>query len=144
MSTRPIREVIASRQLVAAPRSVNVRDAARLMAEAKVGALAVVEADRLLGIFTERDALCRVLAEGRDPGVTTIGEVMTAAPITIGAERPLNFALHLMHQGSFRHLPVMEGARVIGMVSARDALVGELVEFEEELEHCQEIAEHLR
>ena len=99
-----------------------MREAAQLMASEKIGALPVVKDGRLAGIFTERDALVRVLARGLDPDTTRLAEVMTADPVTIDARRPLKHALQMMVDGNFRHVPVVEGGSVVGMVSARDAL----------------------
>lgn len=143
MPTRPIGEIVRNQSLVTATRDLPVRAAARLMAREKVGALLVIESDRLLGIFTERDALYRVLAAGLDADGTTVGEVMTQHPITISPDRPLAHALCIMYDSGFRHLPVAEGGRVIGVVSARDALGGDLLEFEKELRHRDELAERM-
>jgi CBS domain-containing protein len=144
MPTRPIRGIVRDQRLVTAGRQLPVREAARLMAREKVGALLVIESDRLLGIFTERDALYRVLAAGLDADRTTIGEVMTEHPTTVSPDRPLAHALCMMYDNGFRHLPVVEGGRVIGIVSARDALGGDLLEFEKELQHREELAERMR
>jgi CBS domain-containing protein len=97
---------------------------------------------RLAGIFTERDALYRDLAAGKDPKRITLGEVMTADPTTIAADKPFGHALHLMYERGFRHVPVVENGLPIGMVSARDALGPEMEQFEAELrerEHLTEI-----
>ena len=101
---------------------MSVREAAQLMASEKIGALPVVREGRLIGIFTERDALVRVLARGLDPDKTPVSEVMTADPITIDARRPFKHALQMMVNGGFRHVPVVESGSVVGVVSARDAL----------------------
>jgi CBS domain-containing protein len=123
MSTaRQIGEIVRRRSLVSADPGMSVRDAAKLMASEKIGALPVVKAGRLAGIFTERDALVRVLARGLDPDSTLVADVMTADPVTIDARRPLKHALQMMVDGNFRHVPVVEGGSVVGMVSARDAL----------------------
>jgi CBS domain-containing protein len=133
MAYRRIQEIIEQQELITASETLRVVDAARLMREKQVGAVLVVEQDVLVGIFTERDALFRVLAEGRDPRATRLAEVMTRNPQTIGPERPFSEALHLMHRGGFRHVPVVEGTRPVGMVSARDALGPELEDFVYEL-----------
>ncbi len=143
MPTRPIRDVIRSRKLVSAPPGMSVGEASRLMAREQVGALAVVEGERLLGIFTERDALFRVLAHALEPESTALAEVMTADPVTVEAGRPLNHALHLMFEGGFRHVPVTENGRVVGVVSARDALGPEITQFERELERRDDLSEKL-
>jgi CBS domain-containing protein len=119
-----------------------VIEAAGLMKRSRVGAIMVVQRGRLTGIFTERDALFRVLAERRDPHTTRLADVMTCDPQTIGPDKPLGHALHMMYEGGFRHLPVVENGAPLGIVSARDALGPELLEFETELvkrEHIREI-----
>jgi CBS domain-containing protein len=131
-----------AKQILTAPASLSAAEAAALMKRSKFGALMVVEGARLVGIFTERDALYRVLAEGRDPGATRLAEVMTGNPRTIEPDRPFGHALHMMYEGGFRHVPVVENGRPVGMVSARDALGPELAEFAAELaarEHIGEI-----
>jgi CBS domain-containing protein len=144
MSMRPIRAVIQDQKPVTVSKTASVREAAKLMAKERVGALLVVESDRLIGIFTERDALFRVLARGIDPDRMLIAEVMTSKVMTISADRPLGHALHMMFEGGFRHVPVVEEGRAVGIVSARDALGAELVEFEGELRYRDEIAERMR
>lgn len=145
MSARPIRHVIRNQQPITATRSLSVREAARLMKRERVSTVLIAESGKLLGIFTEQDALRRVLAEGRDPDATTLAEVMTPDPITVQADRPLNFAMHMMYEGGFRHMPVIEDdGRVAGVVSSHDALGPELTEFEEELEERDHIAECVR
>jgi CBS domain-containing protein len=120
-----------------------VSDAAALMKQNNVGAVAVLEQQKLIGIFTERDAVFRVLAEHREPTRTHLDEVMTPAPQTIAPDRPFGHALHMMYEGGFRHVPVVERGRVVGIVSARDALSGELAEFEAQVVERQHIAEIL-
>ena len=144
MLNRPIRAIVRNQRLFTTPTSATVRTAAHMMKEYRIGALMVVEDDgRLLGIFTERDALFRVLAGGLDPDRTTVGEVMTADPTTISPDRPVVHALHLMHDGGFRHLPVAEQGRPVGMVSIRDAMGIELARFEQEVHERDAIAEVL-
>jgi len=123
---RTIRMIIEDREPLTAPAQMTVGEAARVMKEGKFSAVMVVEDGRLAGIFTERDALFRVVAEGRDPQVVPLASVMTRDPQTIHPDRPFSDALHLMHTSGFRHVPVVENGRPIGMVSARDALGPEL------------------
>lgn len=143
MHTRLISQLLGSQKLVAALLGMSVREAARLMAAEKKGALPVVENGRLLGIFTERDAVFRVLAPGLDPDATTLAQVMTPDPVTVAADRPLNHALHLMYEGGFRHIPAVAEGRVVGIVSARDALGLEITQFENELQEREILAGRL-
>ena len=122
MSIRSLRTLIAGQTPFIATKSATVVEAARLMKEHNIGALLVVNGERLCGIFTERDALFRVLAAGRDPVNTRLAEVMTPQPQTIHPDEPFLHALRVMHRGRFRHLPVVEFDRPLGMVSVRDAL----------------------
>ena len=140
---RPIRTIIEDQNPVTASAELSVAAAARLMKERRVGAVLVVEAGRLAGIFTERDALYRVIAEGRDPQATRVAEVMTANPRTISPDRPFAHALHLMYEGGFRHVPVVADGRPLGVVSARDALGPELREFVADLDKRAHISEIL-
>jgi CBS domain-containing protein len=144
MPHRLIRDLIAGQSTVSATPQALVSEAARLMKQGNVGAIMVVGEDgRLAGVFTERDALFRVLAEGRDPQSTRLAEVMTRNPQTVHPDKPLGHALHMMYDGGFRHVPVVENDRLLGMVSARDALGPELNDFESELEQRQHIREIL-
>lgn len=143
MPNRPIRSLIANQQIHTVDKSISVRTAAHIMSTARIGSVLVVEKDALVGIFTERDALFRVLAGGLDPDRTKVGDVMTADPQTISPDRPLVHALHLMHDGGFRHMPVVENGRPVGMVSIRDAMGIEMVRLETEQNHKDAIAEIL-
>ena len=132
-------ELIEPRKLVLASPDASVLEAARLMRSSKVGAVLVVRDDRLVGIFTERDALFRVMAEGRDPAATRLAEVMTPKPKTVAADETFGYALLLMHEHGFRHLPVVAGRRPVGVISARHALDPELEEFTAEAERRKHI-----
>jgi CBS domain-containing protein len=144
MPQRPVRSIIGNQIPVTATGELTVAQAARLMKEKRIGALLVLDGARLAGIFTERDALFRVIAEGRDPEKTRLAEVMTANPRTITADRPFGHALHLMHEGGFRHVPVVDQDRPLGVVSARDALGPELEEFISDLDRRERIGEVMR
>ncbi|MBL8449183.1 MAG: CBS domain-containing protein [Dechloromonas sp.] len=134
MPRRVIADIIAGRPLITAGKGDTVRAGCRLMAQKKIGALLVVEGDKLAGIFTERDALNKVLAAGLDPDKTTLAQVMVSDLQTIRASKPLAYALHMMAEGGFRHVPVLDDdGRPVGMVSARDALGADLVDLEREL-----------
>jgi CBS domain-containing protein len=140
---RPVRSIIEDQKPVTASAELTVAAAAQLMKEHRIGALLVVQEGRLAGIFTERDALFRVIGEGRDPATTRVGEVMTANPRTIAPDRPFGHALHLMYEGGFRHVPVVDNGRPLGVVSARDALGPDLQQFVAELDKRTHIGEIL-
>jgi CBS domain-containing protein len=129
MYEQPVRQVMAGSELLAAPPQTTVAEAAQLMALRKTGAMVVVEDGRLVGIFTERDAVFRVIARGLDVRTTSVAEVMTRSPVTIAPEKPFGMALAIMHKNGFRHLPVVEGERPIGIVSARLALDPDMEDF---------------
>ena len=118
------------KKVLTAPPDTRVSTAAKLMAESKVSAVVVVEGKRLVGIFTERDAVFRVIAQDRDAQVTRLADVMTRAPRTVTPTESFGYALLVMHENGFRHLPVVDNGEVVGVVTARNALDPELEEFE--------------
>lgn len=141
--TRTVRDIIGQQQPVTAPATMTVREAATIMKQRRVGAMMVVEGGQLVGVFTERDALNRVVAEGRDPQATTLADVMTRDPQTVSPDATFNSALELMHHGRFRHVPVAENGVPVGMVSARDAMGPELETFVYELLRQEQVSEVL-
>jgi CBS domain-containing protein len=132
MLSEAVRNVMERRRLVLAEPDTSVAEAARLMAANKVGAVMVVEGRRLVGIFTERDAVVRVIAQQRDAETTRLAEVMTPSPVTVAPRESFGYALILMYENGFRHVPVVEDGVPVGMVSARNALDPDLEEFESE------------
>jgi len=144
MPHRSVRDVIASQKPLTTSGNTTIATATKLMKKHSVGALMIVEDGHLAGIFTERDAVFRVLAESRDPKKTHVAEVMTTNPKTIGPDKALGHALLMMHEGGFRHVPVVEHGKPLGMISARDALGLELQEFEGELQQREHIGEVMR
>jgi CBS domain-containing protein len=141
MFSTPVRELMDQRKLVLADPTMAVREAAQAMAKRGVGAVLVVESDKLVGIFTERDIVFRVVARGLDTTTTPLAEVMTRDPKTISPQRSYGAAMLLMHENKFRHLPVVENDVPLGIVSARSALDPDLEEFvfeERRRRHLQE------
>jgi len=134
MSIRSLRAVVAAKKPpVMISADTTVAEAARRMKEGNTGAAIVLEGTRLAGIFTERDALFRVLAQAKDPLKTPVASVMTRDPLTIHPDKPFDEALRMMHEGRFRNVPVVEHGRPLGMVSVRDALDPELAELRQTL-----------
>jgi len=115
-----IREVMST-DLVKVVATTTIAEAATVMSTRGVGSALVMEGDRLVGIFTERDTL-RAVAGDFDGEQHQVLEFMTSNPTTIDAEAPANEALESMFAFGFRHLPVMEDGRVVGIVSMRDVM----------------------
>ena len=139
MFSQPVGTVMERDKLLTAGPETTVSKAARLMADRKVGAVLVVENRRLIGIFTERDAVFRVMARGRDPKTTRIAEVMTREPQVLDPDKSFGYALLLMYENGFRHVPVIENEKLVGIVSARNALDPDLEEFVSETERRKQI-----
>jgi CBS domain-containing protein len=98
----------------------TVREAARTMAERNIGAILVTEGARLVGIFSERDILGRVVAKDLDPDTTPVESVMTRNPDSLPPNANIRDAMRLMVAHDYRHVPVLDGQRILGVVSARD------------------------
>jgi len=140
---RTVRDIIAQQQPVSAPSGMSVREAATLMKRHRIGAIMVLEGGLLAGVFTERDALNRIVAEGRDAQTTTLADVMTTNPQTVSPDASFAAALGLMHDGHFRHVPVVEHGVPVGMVSVRDAMGPELESFVYEMLRQEQVSEVL-
>jgi CBS domain-containing protein len=127
MAERTVFQSITHKHALTVPPHASVRDAAGAMTRVNCGSVLVIEPpDVLLGILTERDLMTRVLAKGVDPEATTVREVMTAKPICVPPEMSVPDALVIMLERGFRHLPIVQGSRILGVFSIRDALPREL------------------
>jgi len=134
MFSQRVKDLMDRRKLVTVRPSECVTDVARLMEQRRVGAVVIVDHKIPIGIFTERDALFRVIAQGRDPVATRVGDVMTSNPRTIAPDDSFGAALVAMHDNGYRHLPVVEDGQLVGIVSTRSALDPDLEEF-----RCEEV-----
>ena len=114
--------------------SDTVLQAANLMNDTNIGGVVVLEGDRLAGIFTERDVLRRVVAQGLDPATTPVAEVMTTPVITCPPELSLDECAALMTTRGVRHLPVQDQGRLTGLVSIRDLMAYKVSEQQASLE----------
>lgn len=141
MFSQTVRSILERRKLLTAPPSMTVSRAAKTMASKHVSAVMVVAQDQLIGIFTERDALTRVIARGLDPTEITLADVMTPAPKTIEPTKSFGHALLIMWEGGFRHLPVVESGKLLGVVCARDALDPDMEDFVSEARRRQHLVE---
>jgi CBS domain-containing protein len=136
-----VREIMTGAALCEAPPGTSVREACRLMAEHQCGSVLVTDRGRLLGIFTGGDLVRRVLAPGRDPNLTLLVEVMTSDPDTIRPRETVDEAIRRMDEYGYRHLPVVEGGAVVGMVALRDCSIEDLAAMHAELETRRVVAE---
>lgn len=132
MPQRTMGEIIRDQKPLTLPPAATVSQACAAMYARKVGAVLVVDGEHhLLGIFTGRDAV-RLLAEGADAKKTPVEAVMTKNPTTLGPKATAMEALLLLNDAGFRHLPVVEGGRVVGIVSRYDFRAKEQARFDDE------------
>jgi CBS domain-containing protein len=129
---RKMSDMVKNQDPVTLPPSATVREACRSMRDRRVGAVLVTDADRLLGIFTGRDAVHRVLAEGKSAGRTTLADVMTREPNTMPPGKTAIEALRRMEDGRYRHLPIVDNGKAVGIVSRFDFSGIELDRLDEE------------
>jgi CBS domain-containing protein len=141
MWNHSVSEVLENRKFVSVSGDTCVRRVAELMAKDHVGAVMVTDkrAQHLKGICTERDIVFGVVAAGLDPATVKVEAVMNATPQTISPEKPFGHALHMMYEGGFHHVPVVQNGHPVGILSARDALCLDACQFEEELVRREEI-----
>jgi CBS domain-containing protein len=128
MST--LRELIKDRRVYSVEATRTVLEAARFMMEHNIGALPVLRSGELTGILSERDIMNRVVAVGRTPGTTAVSEVMTANPRAVPADESVEECLFIMREFGFRHLPIVDGKELKGLVSLRDILMHQATEME--------------
>jgi CBS domain-containing protein len=131
-------------EMITASPAETVAAAARRMAQNRVGAILLVENGELCGLFSERDLLARVVGEGRNPQTTTVSVVATRELTTIGADQPIKAALDLFRQKKYRHLPVVDGGKPVGILSTRDFheyLVSGLEKYIDEIKYRRELAD---
>jgi CBS domain-containing protein len=125
-----LRELVKDRKVYSVEASRTVLEAARYMMEHNVGAVPVLREGNLTGIISERDIMNRVVAVGRTPGTTAVSEVMTANPRAVAADESIEECLFIMREFGFRHLPIVEGKELKGLVSLRDVLMHQAAEME--------------
>lgn len=134
MST--LRDLINNRKLYSVEATRSVLEAARYMMEHNIGALPVLRDGHLAGILSERDIMNRVVAVGRTPGTTAVSEVMTSNPRAVSVNESIEECLFIMQEFGFRHLPVMDGAELKGLVSLRDVLMRQAAEIERQTQRA--------
>ncbi|MGA2855767.1 MAG: CBS domain-containing protein [Candidatus Sulfotelmatobacter sp.] len=125
-----LRDLVKDRRVYSIDAGRTVLEAARFMMEHNVGALPVLRGGELIGILSERDIMNRVVAVGRTPGTTAVSEVMTANSRAVSADESIEECLFIMREFGFRHLPIVEGRELKGLVSLRDVLMHQAAEIE--------------
>jgi CBS domain-containing protein len=133
MSNRSLAEIVKRQRPMTLPETATVQSACRIMRDQRIGAILVTGADgQLTGLFTGRDAVGRVVAEALDPAKTLLGTVMTARPDTLRSGGHAIDALRMMQDGGYRHLPVVDGKQIVGIVSHGDFTGREVARLDEE------------
>ena len=138
MSNSSMGEIVKRKNPVTLPDTATVQSACRKMRDERVGAILVTGTDgRLSGLFTGRDAVGRVVAEALDPERTQLRAVMTVEPDTLRAGGRAIDAMRMMLVGGYRHLPVVDGSRIVGVVSRGDFTCPERTRLDEETGFCE-------
>ncbi|MFL6444421.1 MAG: CBS domain-containing protein [Candidatus Sulfotelmatobacter sp.] len=132
VSMTTLRQLVKDRKLYSVKDSNTVLEAARYMMEYNIGAVPVLRDGDLAGILSERDIMNRVVAAGRTPGTTAVSEVMTPNPRAVAADETIDECLFIMREFGFRHLPVVDGKDLKGVVSLRDVLMHQSAELHRE------------
>lgn len=143
MRDRILLDVVKNKELIECDKETTVFEAVKIMDNKCVGSLIVTDAKGVFGIFTERDLMVRVIAKGLNYFDTKLSEVSTKNIITLEYTKPFCHAIYLMRINGIRHIPVTKSKKVIGVVSARDALGDEIILVEKELIHENELFEML-
>src|SRR6201984_3089449 len=127
-----LRDLVKDRKVYSVEATRTLLEAARFMMEHNVGALPVLRNGELVGILSERDIMNRVVAVGRTPGTTAVSEVMTANPRAVPADETIEECLFIMREFGFRHLPIVDGKELKGLVSLRDMIMHQAATLERE------------
>ena len=134
---KTLREIMRPSFLFIVQRTDSVAEAVRAMTEHNVGIVVVLDGDTLTGVFSERDVVRRVVAQGLDPARTPVGEVMTTELVVGDADEDYQSAMRKMDQANIRHLPVVSDGRLLSMLSIRDLMRVEMRDQGEELEYLR-------
>jgi CBS domain-containing protein len=138
---RRLSDIIFHQHPLILPQDASVKQACELMSERRAGSVITTDrSGKLAGIFTGRDAVCRVLAAGKSAEATKLNEVMTVNPDTLAPDQTAIDALRLMWDGGYRHLPVVKDGKILGIVSRGDFKADEQDRLEEE----RNLWEHMR
>ena len=130
----PIKELVSNRSVFTVDSVTTVQAAVEHMAHNNIGAVSVMEGSRLVGIFSERDVINRVVAKGLDPRATKVSSVMTSNLVVARSDETHESCLRKMKQANCRHLPIVEEDTLIGVISLRDLLLIDISEKDNEIE----------
>lgn len=135
---KTIKDYISKEPVITVQNTESVQTAAKKMAEHKIGALPVLEGERLVGIFTERDIIGKIVAPGLEASAVKVQDVMTTTLLFANADDTPENCSTKMKQANIRHLPVIEGEHLIGMLSIRDLLALDMTEKDETIEFLEQ------
>jgi len=132
---KKLRDIMRYGFLFTVDHQASVAEAVRVMTKNNVGIVSVLDGNKLVGVFSERDVVRRVVARGRDPARTPVAEVMTADLVVADAEEDYQSAIHKMDQVNIRHLPVVSEGELVSMLSIRDLLRVNMEDKDAEIHH---------
>ncbi len=132
-----VKDLIKNRQTFTVQEQQTVFEVAKFLVEHNIGAVPVLHDKKLVGIFSERDIMKRVVAEARDPRTTKISDIMTKGPVTVTPETSVEECMVLMRDHNCRHLPICQDNALWGLISLRDVLAHDIAEKEEEARHLK-------
>jgi len=132
-----VRDLLKGRPIYSVDVEQTVLEAATYMRDHNIGAIPVLRNGELAGIFSERDVMNRVVAGLRSPGLTKVSEVMTTQPRVVSGDETLENCLFIMRELGFRHLPVVDGGKVQGLISLRDILLRDLSDKDDEVQQMR-------
>jgi CBS domain-containing protein len=138
-----VKQLIENRPMYTVEKGTTVQAAAEFMARYNIGAVPVVDGMQLIGIFSERDLINRVVARGLAPATTMVNDVMTSELVVASVDETYESCLRKMRLAGCRHLPVIEDAKLIGFISLRDLLQVEISEKEDKLEFLNNYMFHV-
>ena len=135
---KTLKEIMREGFIFAVQKRAPVIEACRLMEAHNVGIVAVLDGERLAGVFSERDVVRRVVNRGLDVQKTVVSEVMTMDLVVATAEEDYQTAMRMMDQANIRHLPIVHGDRMLSMLSIRDLMRVDMARMTEEIRYLHE------
>lgn len=128
-----IRELVKRPEVHSVQKERPVLEVVQFMTQMNVGAVSVLEGEKLVGIFSERDLMTRVISKGLPPADTPVEQVMTRDPVVVDAQTSVEDCMRVMNQANCRHLPVVTAGKLVGMVSSRDLLLYNISQKDDEI-----------